>query len=340
MEKRRAASPNRIQEILRTVDLFKVLPDEDLERVVAIGEVRWLERGEILFRSGDPPDRIHLILDGAIEIVRPTPDHPEPVPVAYITPGELIGDMALFTGTDRHSDGRVPETAQVWTLTRQGFDELTESIPDLGIELARVFAHRLQDFISQMRRQSRRKELAGKLEYFDMPTVVQTLLSSNQTGVLTFINEEGETFAEVMLRNGNVDRARCGILEGEEAFYEIFLHRDQGEFIFRTVVEPDPDAISEVPISPPAMHLLMEAMRLSDEFYEIREQLPDPDKPFMVKTIKLVWDKERTAPIAEAILTKLRKPQRLDELKGQIPCSTFRLYKIASELYETRQIGI
>ncbi len=340
MEERKIASPKRIQEALKSVDLFKMLSDEDLECIVTTGEVQWLDRGELLFCSGDPADRIHLILDGAIEIVRATPDHPDPVPVAYISPGEIIGDMALFTLSDRHSDGRVPESAQVWTLTRNAFEKISALMPDYGFQLARVFAQRLQEFISQMRRKTRRKELSGKLKYFDMPIVIQTLLTSNQTGILTFIDEEGETYAEVMLNNGTVDRARCGTLEGEEAFYEIFFRRDQGDFVFRTVVEPDPDAISEVPVTPPAMHLLMEAMRLADEFNEVREHLPDPEKRYIVKTIKLAWDNERTAPLAERILTKLRTAQRLEDLRGQVPCSTFTLYKIASVLYETKQIGV
>ena len=61
------------------------------------------------FKTGDAPDSIHVILAGAIEVVRSTPDSPEPVPVAYLSPGEAVGDMGLFTRTPRpaHSVARL-----------------------------------------------------------------------------------------------------------------------------------------------------------------------------------------------------------------------------------------
>jgi len=265
MSSARKSGSGDVRRLLRTVEIFEMLPDDALKRVVAAGKVRVLSRGDLLFEAGDPADRIHLVVRGAIEIVRATPDHPEPAPVAYITPGELIGDMALFTGSKRRSSGRVPESVEVWTLTRKVFDHFARSVEGYGLELAAVFARRLEGFITRMRRQARRKELAGQLRYFDMPTVVQTLVSSSQTGILTLLDAKGKTVAEVLLRDGAVDRARCGEKEGEEGFYEIFLLGDEGEFLFRTASEVEPDAVSAKPIELTAMNLLIEAMRRKDE---------------------------------------------------------------------------
>ena len=64
----------------------------------------------VLFRVNEPADCVHLLLDGAIEIVRSTRESPDPTPVAYITPGELIGDMALFTGTPRRRTAACPSS--------------------------------------------------------------------------------------------------------------------------------------------------------------------------------------------------------------------------------------
>jgi len=326
-------------EVLKGVDLFDMLADKDLERVIAAGEKRRLEQGEYLFKAGDPPDSVHVLIAGAIEVVRSTPDSPEPVPVAYISPGEAIGDMGIFTQTPRRSAGRAPEFADVLTLGPPVFEELSSTVPGYGLGIAAVFARRLEGFIKHMREQKRRKELSGKLKYFDLPTVVQTLVTARQTGVLTITDDDRHTYAEVLLRDGAVDRARCGVLEGREAFYQLFHHDDHGEFFFRTVREPNPANISDIRISLSAMNLLLEAMRLIDELPAVRARLPDPDKPYKALTETLQWNDDASAPIAQAVLDRLRDPTPLPDLIDHVPCNAFTLYRIAAELFEGGQIG-
>jgi hypothetical protein len=247
--------------------------------------------------------------------------------------------MGLFTGTARRSAGRVPEFADVLTLTRPAFEELTRSVPGYGLQLAAVFARRLEGFISHMRGQKRRKELSGKLKFFDLPTVLQTLVTSSQTGVLTIADEDGQTHAEVLLLDGSVERARCGLLEGEEAFFELFHTHDESEFFFRTVREPNPESISKIEISMSAMNLLMEAIRLVDELPTVLKRFPDPEKPYQARTDKLQWVENSTIVIAQEVLAQLRDPHPLPDLIGRVSCSTFTLYRIAAELYESQQIG-
>jgi CRP-like cAMP-binding protein len=322
------------------VEVFENLSDDELARVADAGDVREVGAGEVLFRPGDSSDRMHVVLRGAVEIVRATPDQPEPGPVAYISPGEIIGDMALFTGAVRRSGARVPETALLWSISRQAFEQLVEAFPGYGLTLARIFARRLEAFITDMRAQ-RRKELTGHLRYFDMLTVVQTLVSSNQTGVLTILDGNGANFGNVLLRRGEIDRARCGRLHGEEAFYEIFLGPEDGEFHFRTVIPADGGAISAATIKPTAMSLLMEAMRLLDELPRLRQRLDGDRRTFQatVSHNRLAWEDARTEPVARALLAALKMPRPLCELAGEVTCSTFTLYQVAARLEDTEQIA-
>lgn len=341
--KLRSKVAEEIREVLGTVDLFEYVDEGKLLDIAEAGDVQVLERGQMLFRRGDPSDKIFLLMDGAIEIVRSTADGSDPVPVAYITPGELIGDMALFTGTPRGSDARVPEIAMVWTLKRNEFEEVAERIPGYGMHLAKMFAIRMQELITHMRRQSQRKELNGKLKHFDMPTVVQTLINAKQNGLLSFMDDEGKTFAEVMLAAGCIDRAWCGVLHGEEAFTEIFLYRNEGEFTYRSAQELDPDAISDVAIAMPAHHLLMEAMRRADELVKLLEDLPDPKRNFEATTASLKWqtaedDTEDMETVAQAVLRLLRSPRQLEGLNELVPCSSYTLYRVAQRLIEAGQI--
>lgn len=334
----KAKADLEVAEMLRATELFEDLAAAEVLDFAAAGRIRVLERGQLLFRRGDPSDRLYLLMDGAVEIIRATSEQGAPVPVAYITPGELVGDMALFTGTPRGSDGRIPEVAMVWELTNEDFDEIAERIAGYGMTLARMFACRMQELITHMRRQTRRKELAGKLCHFDMPTVVQTLINAKQNGLLSFMDDEGKTFAEVMLANGVIDRAWCGPLHGEEAFTEIFLLREEGEFIFRSTGSLDPESISPKAIEAPAMHLLMEAMRRADELAKLREELPDLKRIFEAATTSLDWPDPADTDIAQAVLRLLRSPRPLEGLHELVPCSTYTFCRVVQILVETGQV--
>ncbi len=336
---RRKKSPDKTLEAsLASAEIFRELGPADLKRVAAAGKIERLKRGEVLFRTGDLPDRIHLVLDGAIEILRDTPEQKGPTPVAYLTRGEMIGDMALFTGSRRRSSARVPEGARLWTLLQENFEPLAETIPGLGFHLAKVFAHRLEELIYHHRPHERPKELAGRLVHFDLPTVVQTLASSGQTGILTIFDSDRTIWAEVLLQGGEIVRARRGRLEGEDAFYEIFMCAPDGEFAFRASAAPDVEALGERSIEGNSAGLLMEAMRLMDEVAQLKSGLPDAGRKLKTRTTSLKWDDEATADVVRQILTAFRKPGRLEDLVDTLPCSSHTFYRVASKLYEAGHI--
>ena len=338
MARRKKSLDKTLASFLESSQLFGDLGDDARRSVAAAGRIERLKRGEVLFRAGDLPDRIHLVLEGAIEILRETREHKEPVPVAYLTPGEMIGDMAIITGSRRRSSARVPEGVSLWTLLQEEFVGLTGEVEGYGLHLAKVYAHRLEETIYQLRPHERPRELAGRLEHFDLPTVVQTLASSGQTGVLTIFDEERATWAEVLLRDGEIERARCHGLEGDEAFYEIFVRAPDGEFAFRASEAPDADGVSRQSIDAGAATLLMEAMRLVDEVAELKRRLPDATRRMKTRTSSLSWDEPETAEIVKGILTRLRRPGTIDDLVGSLDCPTHTLYEVAAKLYDAGHI--
>jgi CRP-like cAMP-binding protein len=328
-------SSSEIKSFLRGIDLFDMLLDRYLDQLVEAGSVLRLSQGQVLFRAGDRSDRMYVVLSGSIEIVRTDGTSRTPGPVAYITPGESIGDLAILTGTHRKSSARAPQPTELWVMDRVAFEAFAASVPGYPMQLARIHARRMENYLTHMRRQASQKELSGRLAHFDMPTVFQTLMTSNQSGVLTILDAQEFTVAKVLLRQGTVARARYGPLEGEDAFHEIFLRGDEGEFRFQADVTPEPESVSSVPIDVPGMSLLMEAMRLKDELPVVQKRLPDLEKPYRRTAREFHWDDPDTEPVAREILSHLKEPKPLKELAGWIACSTFTLYQVAAELRES-----
>ena len=57
---------------LRGLFLFESLTDEQIDRLVAIGEVVAFEQGTVLFREGDPAGHFWVLLEGHVELLRRT----------------------------------------------------------------------------------------------------------------------------------------------------------------------------------------------------------------------------------------------------------------------------
>ena len=87
--------PIKVQSFLANVPLFKELASDELERIAAnTREVR-AERGEVLFRRGDPALGFHIIVFGQVKLAFSSLRGDEKV-VDLIGPGESFGEAVMF----------------------------------------------------------------------------------------------------------------------------------------------------------------------------------------------------------------------------------------------------
>jgi len=113
--------------------------------------------------------------------------------------------------------------------------------------------------------------LAGDLEVFGLPELLQTLSQAESSGRLLLRDRAGRPAAELVLRKGEVREARVRKLALPDAFYQLLETPQPGTFEFnRLPVEsvPDGDAYN-------VMGLLMEGMRRYDELQRARVLAPD-----------------------------------------------------------------
>ena len=113
--------------------------------------------------------------------------------------------------------------------------------------------------------------LAGDLEAFGLPELLQTLMQTSSSGRLVLRDRAGGVAGEVLLREGAVREARVRGLPMPDAFYELLESPQPGTFEF--VRQP----ASAVPAGTThdIMGLLMEGMRRYDELQRARALAPD-----------------------------------------------------------------
>jgi hypothetical protein len=113
--------------------------------------------------------------------------------------------------------------------------------------------------------------IAGDMELFGLPELVQTLGSTEASGRLVIKDRGGAAVGELLLRQGKLAAARVGKLAGNDAFYQLLESPAPGTFaFFRQSAETVAAAAAQ-----DFLPLLMEGMRRYDELQRARALAPD-----------------------------------------------------------------
>ena len=129
--------------VLGRIPLFQGLPTTDLEQIAAIVGRRELHAGEFLFREGDAGDRLYVVHDGAVEILRERPlgDHER---LAVKRGGEAFGERSLLDEGPRSASVRAVEESRLLSLSRGDFLGLLGG-DSISVRLMRGLARSLRD---------------------------------------------------------------------------------------------------------------------------------------------------------------------------------------------------
>jgi len=231
----------------------------------------------------------------------------------------------------------VPERAELFTVEKPVFLDLMKTLPAFARNLCLVLAKRLEATTLRMPRGS--KQLQGNLRYFDLATVIQTLIGSHQTGTLAVTQEGGKSkarIAEIFFFKGNIAKAKVRHLTGDDAVFQLFQSPLEGDFSFtgRQVQEEEVQA----DITMPAISLLMESVRLQDELPLLKERIPDADRVFKQKSAQLDWQDPETVELAAAVWSRLKKGASMADLQRDVPRNSYALYRTVVTLVDTGQV--
>ena len=93
---------------LATLPLFSNMRDEELQRLATGCQLRRVERGKVIFRTGDPCHEFHVNVLGQVKLFVISPTGTEKV-VELVGPGDSFAEAVMFMG--------VPYVVSAQTLT-------------------------------------------------------------------------------------------------------------------------------------------------------------------------------------------------------------------------------
>ena len=99
------------------------------------------KQGEIIFRQGEIGDRVYVIIEGEVEVVREERDKKAMV-LARLGPEEYFGEMALLRNTPRSATVRAFTEVRTLTIHQTHFAELFAHVPALRKSVESVMGGR------------------------------------------------------------------------------------------------------------------------------------------------------------------------------------------------------
>lgn len=114
-------------------------------RLAAAGERRSFNAGDELMRQGDEASTMYVILSGKVSVVREHPDLSSPIVLAFLGPGEIVGEMGLLDGEARSATVEAVEDTITMEVTKEALTQSVLRHPDLYGALVKVLSRRLRD---------------------------------------------------------------------------------------------------------------------------------------------------------------------------------------------------
>lgn len=274
---------------------FQAMPADERVALAREGTFYLHGDGDELFRPRVVPTALYLVLEGLVEVSRVDGVERRLEPVAYVGPGSVIGASKIITATPFTSLARFPEGGATLQWRRAELLRRLYTSRDLSMHYLHNLAHRLEGTFASLGGRSAIK-LGGNLDHFDLPTILQTVVDSGRTGVLSVLDATGHTFGIVHVHDGLAGPARCGALHGEEALLEIIISPpERGSFTFASHDAPE-DTVPHIQVRP----LLLDAARLQDEHRQLAERVAG-DRPLRPAARQLEAGGEISAALAERI---------------------------------------
>ena len=110
---------------------------------------RRLPAGTLLFHEGDFGDSMYLIAEGSLQVSKRVIEGADKV-LETLDAGQYVGEMSLLTGAPRSAAVRAVVDTEVIEIDQRAFLQLLRDDPQVGLDLMRQMAHRMEETNEQL----------------------------------------------------------------------------------------------------------------------------------------------------------------------------------------------
>jgi len=144
--------------VVLSAPLFADMDDSEARTLLDSMVPVELSRGDVLFREGEPGDRLYVIAQGKIKLGRRSSDGRENL-LSVLGPGEMFGELSLFDPGPRTATASSVADSVCYELRHKALVEWVTQHPTVATHLLGALARRLR----------RTNETLADLVFSDVP---------------------------------------------------------------------------------------------------------------------------------------------------------------------------
>ena len=211
------------------------------------------------------------------------------------------------------------------------FREIAQRFPDQEVGQAAAQALEKYSPARQGTASESAPTLAGELEFFGLPSVLQSLGDMRASGMLTLRTKGGEAAAKLVVLDGQFLNAQTGQIRGPEALYEMLERPIAGTFAF----VPQPPEKLKTALEPRSiMALLLEGVRRHDELQRIVAFVPDHMTLTKTNLKPTPHDDENDPALVRDVWMKASSGAAVGEWEREITTDSFRVRRLVAHWLE------
>jgi CRP-like cAMP-binding protein len=124
---------------LKSIDLFRALPGEELAQIAEIAEEQPFAGGDQVFSEGEPGDALYLVVEGTVKVQQNGKQ------LAQLGPRDVFGEMAVLDSEPRLATVTAVKDAVLLRIARDDFRDILQERPEIGMGIIKVLSRRLRD---------------------------------------------------------------------------------------------------------------------------------------------------------------------------------------------------
>lgn len=124
------------------VPIFNHLSDDALSMIVTKASMRVYERGEFIYRAGDPSNKLFIVHKGQVKIYRLSDSGKEQL-LRILNPGDFAGEV-LFSAVNQDSYAEVMLPSEICTIYHEDLKELLIQYPNISLHILAELSRRLE----------------------------------------------------------------------------------------------------------------------------------------------------------------------------------------------------
>ena len=156
--------PSELREFLANIQLWRGLPEDQLDALAKIAIAKTYRKGEVIFEEGDEGRGFFVVKFGRVKVFKLSTDGKEQI-LHFFGDGEHFAEVPAFDGQCFPASAAAIEKSELLFFPRTAFLALLEQHPTLAIAMLAVSARHLRR-MAQIIENLSFKEVPGRLAVY------------------------------------------------------------------------------------------------------------------------------------------------------------------------------